>query len=339
MKKLASFLLAAFVILFLVASPALIAGGVHKNVYTIQEAEQRAKYRGTLTVWHVVSFRTGSGSGVSLLQTRATNFERSNPYVFIEVIGMTPEEYQERIARGESPDILSYPMGMFSDASMFADLPEAENLLPLFADCGKDGGAFKSYPYMADIYQLLCNGEIFFEAGLSLPFADDSALSQLLEMILDLKNREGIQPLTLWEDSCASLPLRSTVLSAEGLPGDNEAFITGQAAMTLCPRSYYRRLDDDQRANSLNIYSYGAGYATDLVQMIGVLQSDDPAKIAMCADFCSSMLSRSVQAKLASLEMLPVVERVSAVYDEAIFGDLQKQGYVPNTFALAAGNF
>lgn len=333
MKKLFTLLLSAFVVLFLLASPALIAGGVHKNVYTIREAEKREKYQGTLTVWHVVSFKTGSGSGVSLLKNRATTFERGNPYVYIDVIGMTKEEYDQRTARGESPDILSYPMGMF-DGDMFAELPESTVLLSPFESCGQDGGVTKSYPYMADIYTLLCNSDVFSENDLTLPFADDSPLEQLLETIPQLKNIEGVLPLTLWEGSRSDLPLQSTSLATEGLPKDNEAFITGKAAMTVCPRSYYRRLDEDKRADSMNIETYDVGFNTDLVQMIGVLQSDDPAKVEMCASFASSMLFRSVQGKLASLEMLPVVERVPAVYDDGIFNDLLKYGRVPNAFDL-----
>lgn len=361
MKRVFSFLLCIGILAFLLLAPAIIAGGVGKNVYSLREEEKRGKFQGSLVLWHVVSFKTGGSSGVSYLRQAASNFERQNPYVFIDVQGMTPEEAQERLASGESPDILSFPMGFVEEGLM--PLEEATGLLPAYETCGKQGMETYAYPYMADYYTLVCNQDAFSTQEVPLPF--DGAMSYenfvlALEKLpsqdeegkpiqaLALSNVFGIHPemalcylrLTEEEDEFleeapVNKPLASFDIDREG---GSEAFLNGEASMLLCPSSEFVQLSADKRANSMSLSALTLTSYTDLVQMIGVPETEDAKKAAMCQSFCSTLLKTRYQEGLEPLKMLPVTQ-VEDIYDGQELEEytyLGAQGKIPNTWLLAS---
>ena len=89
--------------------------------------------------------------------------------MFITVLGMTPEEAEQRLAAGERPDIFSFPLG-FPAEHLLAELEEPEEaLLPSLCEPGKKGDQFLAYPYMMGFYTITVNQEIYFSSGASLP--------------------------------------------------------------------------------------------------------------------------------------------------------------------------
>ena len=94
-------LIAAFLVF---APPYLLRGLSQDYVHAVFEPEP-ITWRGVLKVWHIVEFRTYQGSVTSHLSARVEAFSKSHPGVFFEVTGMTAEEFAERYARGERPDV------------------------------------------------------------------------------------------------------------------------------------------------------------------------------------------------------------------------------------------
>lgn len=351
-------------------SPALITGGLHKNVYTLREAERAKQYQGALSLWHIVSFPTSGGSGVSFLTERASSFEKSHPYVFITVEGLTTEEARDRLAAGERPDLISYPLGFVSDPSMLLSLSEPEaSLLDGFSNAGKLGDTWLSYPYMADFYTITCNQEIVSGAGLSLPLESGFSRERLQLFLRELSDlspqkdsaepffplaqttTEGLHPacallslpfleeeeLFLTEES-PSLPSLSKYSSSQA---DLSSFLSKNSAMYLSTYGESLKLAQDNRAASLSLSSYLLSAYTDMVQMIGVCATEDTAKAALCQEFCASLLTERVQQALSEATgMLSVLSLTESPHAgqflpqeaEALFSS---SVLCPNGFALS----
>lgn len=331
MKRLFAIFICFACILFLMFSPSIIAGGVHKNIYTVREQKKQNVYRGTLVLWHVVSFPTPETGGVTYLTERASAFERQHPYVYVDVIGMTPEEAEERKKNGESPDILSFPMGYLNDASSLAALEPNKNIESVFSGCGTNGTTVYAYPYMADAYVLMVNEAILVDEELSLPAGDAmdrEALSKLLA-----RNKIAITDLS---GSAPASALALTLGSSQ--PPDyiagTENFLDGSVPLCLCTYGEYAKISEAPENSALDISVYSISRYTDLVQMIGVLSCSDAVKEEICSSLSAFLLTATSQRKLEATGMLPV-RNVSDIFSSPYYGMfayLYKEAEIPPSF-------
>lgn len=360
MKKFFSLLFCFATIAFLLLAPAFIAGGIHKNVYTLRAEKLAEKYTGPLSLWHIVSFKTGGESGVSYLKNRAAEFEKINPYVFITVNAMTAEEAEQRLQNGERPDILSFPLG-FSVEALLAELPETQaELLPSVKSIGQKGLQTLAYPYMMGFYTMTINQEVFFSSGATLPIgsglprANFHYLTYHAEQdwkeeeahVLSYSDTYGLSPLKTLEyfreegenDFFTGAPPDDYAPAASAFLGDGtESFLKGKAALLLAPAADYEKLLLDQRASSLSMTTFAFSDYTDLVQMVGVCRTEDSAKRNMCQDFCASLLRLKAQKGLENLKMLPVVQLPSIYEGQTLYLEeyerLANSAVIPNAFA------
>ena len=70
MKRAFTLFFCVITILLFSLSPAVLLQGLQTNVYTQQAREKQQQYTGNLSLWHIVSFKTGGQSGVSYLRER-----------------------------------------------------------------------------------------------------------------------------------------------------------------------------------------------------------------------------------------------------------------------------
>lgn len=322
MKKAFTLFICLCMLAFLVLAPAAIANGVSKNVFTLLEQEKAGKYQGTLTLWHVVSFKTGGTSGVSFLTGCISRFEKSNPYVFIKLEGLTPAQAGERLAAGEAPDLLSFPLG-WTDGTALAQLPADERILPAFAACGDS----RAYPYMADAYVLVCNQDLFYERDVPLPLEQTLSCENFMLALDRFSAGDGVQALS-YSPTEGLLPLNAllnlnisaaddTLMLEEAPAGQalasfdicmqdgRNAFLDGKAAMYLCPSAEYEGFANEKRANALSLCAYSISNYTDLVQLIGCYGTQDEKKRQMCEAFAQSLISERAQKGMEEMRMLP----------------------------------
>ncbi len=359
MKRLISLFFCIFTIAFLFLAPAFIASGVHKNVYTLRAEKQAAKYTGTLHLWHIVSFKTGGESGVSYLKNRAAEFEKSNPYVFFTVSAMTAEEAAQRLANGERPDIISFPLG-FPVQSLLAELPEpSAQLLPSLSDTAKCQGAILAYPYMMNFYTLTLNQEACFSSGASLPLGTQLPHCEFNYLVysaqqgwaeedahaLSYSEIYGTSPFLALEhfreegelDLFSQAPPEGYTPDFSSFSSDgSERFLSGKSALLLSPAADYEKLLLDRRANSLSLATFGFSDYTDLVQLVGVCSTEDPAKQAMCQEFAESLLRLKAQKGLENLKMLPTVQLESVYEGQTLYLEeyerLAEYAIIPKAF-------
>ncbi len=296
MKKAFTLFLCLFFAVLCALSPSLLLQGIHKNTYTLWEQKRQARYTGSLTLWHIVSFKTGGTSGVFLPQLPIRSFERNSIPMSLSILFPCPRGGGDNAGPGELPDLFSFPLGFIADAADFCRLPAVESLLPAYADCGGRADDCYAYPYMADFYTLACNQDLF--AAQDVPTPLDSgisyenfiaALSRLSFTVddqqifpLSLTVTSGLHPKAalLWLKTAASgedwlegdLPL-DTPLGAFPIAedGGREMFLSGKSAMHLCPAAEYEQFFSDQRANSpeplqlfyFQLFGYGADDRSD----------------------------------------------------------------------------
>jgi len=346
-----------------VASPSFIVGGLHKNIYTIREEQKEEKYTGMLTMWHIVSFPTASQSGVSYLSGRIARFEKQNAYVFIELEGLTPAEARQRMDAGEFPDIVSFPLGFFSNYNRLVNLPNFAFFMPAYA--GSDSAHV--YPYMADSYVLACNQNLFMEQGVPFPLdgviSTDNFYYALQTLSFDKSDKKKTHVYPLGFTTNAELAPQITLLypatsedneeildytptgQAVGtydldFSDGTESFLLGTSGMLVCSRSEYAALLNNERSSQLNPGSISISNYTDMVQFVGAARSADPVKQQMCQDFAAFLISESSQRALESTGMLPTVNLEEIYTDEPDLADLYQQigyyGIIPSGAKFAA---
>jgi len=328
-------------IALIIAAPAAITGGIHKSVYTLRAEEKSEKFRGTLEMWHIVSFKTPEGSGIGYLKERMRAFEKQNPYVFINVNGLTPDEARQKLASGETPDIVSYPLGFFEDAHSFSPLAADDGLYPAYMSCGKFGETY-AYPYMADFYCLAANRDLL----TSFPLGNDISYGELSYALANT----NVRPLVLTDTEllCPELALAylhtadsedifdDSLSALSPARADISEFLSGSTAAYVCQYSAYYRLAEDDRASVLSLTALPISTYTDAVQLVSAWRSEDAKKSSMCADAAAWLLTMSSQSRLKSTGLLPVKD-VPDMYAADIRGEaamlLGYEGRIPSAFA------
>lgn len=348
MKKAFTLFLCLFFAVLCALSPSLLLQGIHKNTYTLWEQKRQARYTGDLVLWHIVSFKTGGESGVSYLKARIRAFEQKNPYVFVELRALSVPEAREAIAGGEFPDLVSFPLGFFADASALCPLPANSSLLRPFRHAGRSGGKIYAYPYMADFYTLSANPDAFFAEDMPLSLETEWSAPALLEWTQALLSAGTFsaslsRPLLAFPEA-ALFCTRNGALSGksrsfwQNAPADTSAFWAGEVPLLLSPAAEVKRAESQNTVLSPQVYGF-SDY-TDLCQFIGVRAGMDTQKEAICQEFAAALLSRTAQRALSSLYLLPTTAQEDLYADAPLYHQeyarLQKCARIPNSFAFAA---
>lgn len=287
-------------------------------------AAEAAPYKGILTLWHITGWRTGGSSFEAYLNKRIKAFEANYAYAFIELESLTIEEAVQALANGETPDMISYPLGQNPGVSL-QNLPSADTIVP---NTGED-----AWPYTCGGYCMLVNTDMLTEQSADLPesgwglrpealiaaaeygayFDAESGKSALPALALHTYPESDEPNMSTWGEPKppdAMLSLKPGKLD-EGL----DAFLDGDTAVLIASQ---RQLFDAEQAYNQGdgpaFFAYGIGGYTDMVQMIGIATCDDEKKLSACSTFAQSLLSPSGQKKLEPMGTLPVVAGLEELY-------------------------
>ena len=165
-RLIATVLIAAY-LLFM---PAYLNDALKERTYDEKFSPTEEPYTGIISVWHIVGFKPYSGSMSTALAAIAKGIERRHHGVFFDVIAMDETEYTERLARGESPDLLSFPLGVCypDQLSAFDELP-VECISKDMAAVGEWDGKSYALPYAMSAHALIVNTGLFQERGAMVP--------------------------------------------------------------------------------------------------------------------------------------------------------------------------
>lgn len=316
--KPVAYFLCAVSLLLIVVCPLILLTNNHIEAEAIP-------YKGILTLWHIARWRTGGSSFESFLSKRIKAFEANYAYAFIELKSLTADEALGALEAGETPDLISYPLGLDMGVKLHK-MPFADTILP---DTGR-----ASWPYTCGGYCILVNTDLLTEQGAPIPedgwgirpealtaaakfgvcFDAEAGGSALPALALHQYPESQEKNYSTWEQP--EPPAAILSLMPQELEDGLNSFLEGKAAVLVASQ---RQLYEAQRAymegSGPAFFAYAIGGYTDTAQMIGVAASDDKKKLSACETFARSLLTNSAQRGLEALGTMPVVPNLE-IYAE-----------------------
>ena len=366
MKKFKPFTFFLFImtVLFLIFAPALIRAGLDKT----GKSSQKESFRGILTLWQVSGWQPGAGSISAYLRNCIRSFENKNAYVFIETTTLTPAKAAERIHAGELPDIISFPTGFFDTPALLAPLDHVSyGNASLSQSCEYRGQPY-AFAYLVNPYLLFCNEDILYEKEIETTVMDHLNLDALFKTAatLSFSRKEGKRQKEIYgmamQEEYISSPFASLAFFHDIQPPKNDApqetepalsqtpyaiaaatekgmelFMSKQASFLIASASAFATLKNPAktppayRACAFSAYS-------DMVQYLGVVKTEDTAKLNICKAFFYSLMNEKNTKRAEELLCFPVTYLDELFADEPALKEayrlLTQEGVFPNTFEL-----
>lgn len=297
LRRAAAALMFVLILAALYFAPPYLRAALRRNAYTEMFAGDQEPYTGVITVWHVVEFKPYRGGLAALLKTWGKALEQQHYGIFYKVLAMTPEEADARTARGETPDILSFPAG-YSDGEELSRLPlSAPAIKGNLLAAGQD----KGLPYAMSGYCLLLRTEYLQERSLKAPAAlEQGALAHMQQELTYTRRKKDIAGL------CGD-GVMAYLLGAQHTVAAEEAFAAGTAAMCITDlrgAGDFARLTE--RGRGFNHLVLPLGDYTPLVQYLGLHRNMEAAKRPYAELFFRLALSDTAQVSLLAAGLLPV---------------------------------
>lgn len=304
--------LALLIAAFLVFAPPYLLRGLSKDYVRDVFELKPVEWKGVIQIWHIVDFRTYQGSVTKHLRERAEAYCKAHPGVYIEVTGLTLEQFSERYARGERPDAYSFPCGLlYREQLRPLDLSLPELRAGLRA-AEADGQVF-AVPYLMSGYFLFLNTQRAYLSGAQLPASIEEAN---LQAAMDAKE--------------LSIPsVQAARLRLTGASADIGAFRSGKLAYAVMDA---RALGDLQRAENGNLLFSAipmAGY-TEQVQYLAAASGTDDKRCAIIAELSVFLLTAEEQSRLAALGAIPVISDAEAAYADRLLADWNEACTAPD---------
>ncbi len=311
-----SLIVTSIMALFMVHSPKCFMSS--RTLLTLQrDDENTEQYQGIIEVWHIVGFKPYRGSLGSWVSNTAKQLEKRHNGVYLEVDSITMEEYQARIARGEQPDVFSFPLG-----SVYAEqLGELNINFPALrgnlAATGQYDGRLYGIPYAASGYLIVHNQRLMQERG-----ADAESISTLL--------KKG-------EANSAGDPVQACIWGTIGEVRPEEEFLQEKAVSAfLDARAAGDLFQKVQSGKGFPFETACCSNYSDQVQLVGVNVNIETAKLPYIYELINLCLSSENQQKLMDIGIMPAIAEITRekIDDEAIdqlFDELEDIA-APNSF-------
>lgn len=310
MKKLGwvlRVLLSAALIAFLVLAPGYLQQALGRNPYHELLSGEKEPWSGVITIWHIVGFKTYQGSITAYLESCAASYEKAHPGVYVEVLGMDLTGMEERLARGETPHVWSFPSGaLYAQRLSPLELGQLPGFVGNLAPAVEEGNTY-AVPYLYSGYFLLGNTIVTQDKGLTWPHNQEEITGQLLQQALDMAGGKGRAQLCASELFCAMWELT-------GVSAPEGDFNAGQVALRIGDARTCGDLARKQESGGFTFDALPLPNFTDQVQYIGVdaVASGQAANHAQ--NLIRLLLEPKAQGKTAALGAMPAVQGVEASY-------------------------
>ncbi len=310
---------------FFFCAPSFLRQSLQTNIYRSWLENKKPEWTGIITLWHVAGFKTYQGSISSFLEQRAAAYEAAHRGVYWKVLAMTPEEMQERCARGERPDAWSFALGALYPEQLSAFSSEIEipalrsGLAPALSD-----GAVYGLPYLYSGYFLLCNTQLLQKSKLEWP--DTGQIEWLRETLAAAPDTALL----------AGDPIIAVQLSLKGEPEQYSRFQSKKVPLAVADARAAGDLMRKLSGKGGFTFEYAAiGGYTPQVQYIAADAKADAQRRLHIEAFACALLEETAQQKLTALGALPVIE-TEPVYANELMTALYRayaSPQIPQTFA------
>ncbi len=320
---------------YLFRMPPYLEAALEIRTYDDKFFVEETGYTGVITVWHVVGFKPYSGSLTAAVSSIAKSVEAEHYGVFFEITGMDEAEYAERTARGDAPDVLSFPLGLcYPDQFRAMDVFSAA-LTEDMKYAGQWEGNVYAVPSALSAHTVLVNTGLFQERGVALPEGerDEAWLAEAAATFASAESTgKGKQAQTIAGDAVAAAAL--------GLAGEvaaYDAFQSGKAALAIADLRAAGELSALQTAGKgFAFEAFPLGAETALVQLLGIMRGIEEEKIPYAAALVEAMLSEAAGKTYWKLGMVPAAgipaeqKQENAILAEA--GEKLADPVLPNAF-------
>ena len=244
-------------------------------------------YKAILTVWQIDLFEGGKGSRRQFLVDASKTFEKQNKGVLILVSAHTKDTAEERMKKGEYPDIISFSLGV--------DVSNLKEINLGVQSFGKIGGKTYAVPWCRGGYVLIEN---LLAKGEKLVVSNAEYTQPLLAAYLN-----GLS----FSDYNVLKPLDAYV-----------NFVSGNSRYFLGTQRDIIRLEN----RDLNTKITSLKEFSDLYQYLSITTTDDK-KYELANKFIEHLLSSGVQSKLNKIGMCSPY--FSVEFDNLALNELQNE--------------
>ncbi|MBQ6921948.1 MAG: hypothetical protein IJQ66_02550 [Clostridia bacterium] len=306
-KAIARVLMAALIV-FSVAFTAVFAkDGINANGL----AEDRAEYKGIITLWHIDTFEGGTGSRKQFLNSVSRGFEKKNQGVLTAIVEHTAESAEMAMAEGRFPDLISYGAGVKT-----ANLKEI-GVSAYCAGGGKDGEIY-AVPWCRGGYCIIENPEY--------KRKKNKKTGEYVEDPIIVSVGENTNPLL----ACA-ISGRKLGNYVEYAPMDAYVnFVSGKSRYFVGTQRDINRLNN----RGMDFISQPISGYNDLFQYISIT-TNDQTKYGYAEKFVEYLIGEEVQKRLSAIGMLSCYYQVE--YEDPDMKALQSAvtEYCPSAFATS----
>jgi|GEM_PF-125618 hypothetical protein len=330
---------AALIAAYLLFMPEYLDEALKTRTYDEKFSPEEEPYTGILTVWHVVGFKPHSGSLGTALTSIAKGVERKHYGVFFDVVAMDEAEYAERIARGETPDLISFPLGLCYPEQLSAlDAIPVEGLSEARRSVGTWEGTAYALPYAMSAHVLLVNTGLFQERGAALPEGkkrDAAWISEAAQTFLAAQASGKRKQLPALSGNA----VYAAALGLTGEVAEYDVFKAGNAAMAVADLRAASELQTLQTA--------GKGFAfeasvlpggTSLVQMIGLANGISAEKRPYALALIECLFSENAWKQLSQRGLIAMTGKPEEAGFEntlvAAAAESMGDALIPNAFLL-----
>lgn len=289
----------AFLALAVVAFMAVMSIKIYGDVFQTQSELPEKQRSGIINVWHVVKNKPYTGSVSLVIADAARKIENKNFGVYFNVDGITVDEYEKRIERGEKADIISFPAGLI-DANGLCMLDETEfNMLkPEYINAGSSEGKLYAIAYAQSPCVLIENTALTKKYGISIPKGDID--ESVLTDILNEAQAQGVL------SGCAE---RWALLGANGQCEETAAFKEGKAALCLDDERTAREMSmlcEKGKGFDYEVHGVNAIYGNML--FIAINSNEDEWIKQYGTELIKLLLTEKYAAKIAATGLSPNVD-------------------------------
>lgn len=275
-QRIISICLIPAMILFMVYLPKYAESELKRDYYHEWLEPKKEEYSGIINVWHVVGFRPYLGSLGNWLKDVARKVEKAYFGVYFNVEAITSDEAEERILRGENPDVLSFPALWYSEEGL-------QNI---------EDDAAESFAGFVDISGGIVNSTCFaipYAASSRFVLYDPSAVSAAeIEEDLNAVKNNSLEDFKAGKVSCCIADARET--------GDlSRALLAGKA-------EYFEIMAFENE--------------TELVQYLGITLNCEEAKVPYIYAFFEESLKEKAQLNLCDLGLMPLNPNAQAQFEQ-----------------------
>ena len=321
---------AGLIIAFLCIAPFFI---FNKNNYIIDIKNiYNGKSKDTiLELWHIETFEGGSVNRAKFLQNLAVNFNKQNQGCFFVIKALSVEQAQLNIEKGFLPDMVSFGVGsgeLF--AKYLSPIKQSYDIRHDILDYGKMNSKVYAVPYMLGGYVMITNLD---------QVVDTSKLDNLLANAFEMTRVGGKHKTpSLCFAKNTNINIAQSLIH-KNIKSNNSGFLNNEfstyqayeqfiknqcVSLIGTQRDLVRCVLREQNGNiSPCVYTPIDGY-NDLIQYMGVINSDDANKINIANKFLNFVLDKDVQQKIKNISMFSVLQTpIYSSEDGAIF-ELEK---------------